>query len=119
MRSQNPFTHKTLPVGSIARIWNGWTSKQNEQAFEKVLTTQAIPEIEKRRPSGYLGIQVMKREEENEVVFTTIMWFNSIFAVKEFAGENYEAAHIDRKIRPLLLRFDQRSTHSNVIHSTF
>jgi hypothetical protein len=104
---------------SIARIWHGWTSRKNANAFEKVLITQAIPGIEKNKPSGYLGIQVLRRDLDNEVEFTTIMWFTSLSAVKEFAGEDYETAHIDPQVKPLLLRYDKKSLHSNVIHSTF
>ena len=41
---------------SIARIWRGWTTHDNAEQFEQILTTQAIPGIEKNKPSGYLGI---------------------------------------------------------------
>lgn len=104
--------------GTIARIWHGWTSIENAEAFETILTTQAIPEIEKNRTAGYIGIQVLRRQLQDEVEFTTIMWFSSIVAVKEFAGDDYERAHVDPEVRPLLLRYDNRPKHTGVVHST-
>lgn len=41
----------------------------------------------------------------------TITLFDSIEAVKEFAGEDYEIAVVPPPARKLLSRFDARSTH--------
>jgi hypothetical protein len=100
---------------TIARIWRGWTSKENADKFQKTLTDEAIPSIESNKPKGCLGIQVLKRETGEEVEFTTIMLFNSLSAIKEFAGEDYEAAHIDPKVKPLLLRYDGRAVHHETL----
>jgi len=75
----------------------------------------AIPSIEENKPKGCLGIQVLRRDSGKEVEFTTIMLFNSLSAVKEFAGEDYEAAHLDPKVRPLLLRYDDRVAHHETL----
>jgi hypothetical protein len=42
------------------------------------------------------------------------MWFDSIDAVRAFAGEDYEAAVVPPKARALLSRFDARSQHYEV-----
>jgi len=103
----------------IARIWHGWTKKENAAKFEKVLVFEAIPSINKNKPEGLKGIQVLKLETENEIEFTTIMWFDTIDSVKEFAGEDYETAHIDPNVKPLLLRYDKKSAHHQIIHNGF
>jgi hypothetical protein len=56
----------------------------------------------------------LRRSLENEVEFVTIMWFDSIEAVRSFAGEHYEAAVVPTKARALLSRFDARSQHYEV-----
>jgi hypothetical protein len=43
------------------------------------------------------------------------MWFDSLDAVKAFAGEDFEAAVVPPSARELLLRFDARSAHYNVL----
>jgi hypothetical protein len=100
---------------TITRIWRGWTSKENADKFQKTLADEAIPSIESNKPKGCLGIQVLRRETGEEVEFTTIMLFNSLSAIKEFAGEDYEAAHIDPKVKPLLLRYDGRVVHHETL----
>jgi hypothetical protein len=56
----------------------------------------------------------LRRSLEDEVEFVTIMWFDSIEAVRTFAGEDYEAAVVPPKARALLSRFDARSQHYEV-----
>jgi hypothetical protein len=102
---------------TITRIWRGWTSQENAAAFEKTLTEIAIPGIEKNKPNGCLAIQLLKRASGTEVEFTTIMLFNSIDAVKAFAGEDYASAHVDPEVKPLLLRYDVRVAHHETLYT--
>lgn len=101
---------------SIARIWHGWTTQQNAAELERILTQEAIPSINENKPAGLRGIQLLQRTVGKEVEFTTIMWFDNLEAVKEFAGEKYETAHIDPNVKPLLLRYDKKSTHHRMLY---
>ncbi|UCE08376.1 MAG: hypothetical protein JSW07_10300, partial [bacterium] len=51
---------------------------------------------------------------KEEVEFIVIMWFDSLGAVKEFAGEDYERAYVPSKARQVLARFDEHSQHYEV-----
>ncbi|HEY0428615.1 MAG TPA: hypothetical protein VGC76_12610 [Pyrinomonadaceae bacterium] len=95
----------------ISRIWRGWTTYQNAEAYESVLTTEILPGIAQRNIAGYRGAHLLRRELENEVEFITIMWFDSLEAVRKFAGENYEVAVVPPKGERLLSRFDAKSAH--------
>jgi hypothetical protein len=101
----------------IARIWRGWTTKANAVTFERLLQEEILPSIMKNDPKGIREIQLLKHEAANEVEFTTIILFDSLEAVKAFAGEDYEAAHIDPRVGNLLSRFDKRVTHREVSFS--
>ena len=57
---------------------------------------------------------MLRREVGAEVEFVTIMLFDSLSAVREFAGENYEVAVVPEKARAVLARFDERSQHYEV-----
>jgi hypothetical protein len=48
------------------------------------------------------------------VEFVTIMWFDSLDAVRAFAGPDYETAVVPPKAQTLLLRYDTRSAHYSV-----
>ena len=98
----------------ISRIWHGWTVPANADAYESLLKSEIFVGIQNRQISGYRGIQLLRRDVEDEVEFVTIMWFDSIDAIRDFAGEDYEVAVVPPKAQKLLARFDQRSQHYEV-----
>ena len=98
----------------IARIWHGWTTPQNADKYETLLKEEIFVGIQDRHILGFKGIQLLRREINGEVEFVTIMTFESLDAVREFAGEDYEQAIVPAKARAVLSRFDQRSQHYEI-----
>jgi antibiotic biosynthesis monooxygenase (ABM) superfamily enzyme len=98
----------------INRIWHGWTTPANADAYEHLLLEEVIPGIESRHVIGFNSIQVLRRDGGDEVEFVTIMSFDSFEAVKEFAGEDYEASYVPDEAREVLARFDERAQHYDV-----
>ncbi|CAG1016363.1 hypothetical protein ANAEL_05582 [Anaerolineales bacterium] len=98
----------------ISRIWHGYTTPANADAYETLLKSEIFTGIRGRNIQGFQEIQLFRRELEKEVEFITVMWFDSIEAVRIFAGEDYEAAVVPPKARALLSRFDDRSQHYEV-----
>ena len=101
----------------IARIWHGYTSKHNAGIYENLLKEEIFPGIEEKNVKGYKGIQLLRRDLETEEEFTTIMWFDSIESVKQFAGDDYETAYVPAKARMVLARFDTSSIHYELRHN--
>jgi antibiotic biosynthesis monooxygenase (ABM) superfamily enzyme len=103
----------------IARIWHGWTTPDNAAAYQRVLTGTVLPDIGSRAIPGYRGAHVLRRplDEQNEVEFITIMWFDSIDNVRDFVAGDYERAHVPDIARAVLKRFDARSAHYDAIQS--
>ena len=98
----------------ISRIWHGWTTPEKADLYEELLKSEIFIGIGNRKIEGYKGIQLFRRNVENEVEFITVMWFDSIDAVRAFAGEDYEACVVPPKARAILSRFDARSQHYEV-----
>lgn len=99
----------------IGRVWRGWTDRHNAAAYEQLLRSEILPGIAGRGIPGYQGIHLLRRDLEDGVEFMTIMWFDSLDAVRAFAGMDYEAAVVPSKARQLLSNFDYRSAHYEVI----
>jgi heme-degrading monooxygenase HmoA len=97
----------------IARIWNGWTSAENADAYEEFLRTTMFPSI--HGVDGFVGADLLRRSDGDEVAFVTITRFESLDAVRRFAGEDYEVAVIEPEARALLTRFDERSEHYELV----
>jgi antibiotic biosynthesis monooxygenase (ABM) superfamily enzyme len=98
----------------ISRVWHGWTTPQNADAYEKLLHTQIFPGILARKAAGFRKIELFRRTAGAEVEFITVMWFDTLDAVKAFAGEDYETAVVPPAARAVLARFDARSQHYEV-----
>lgn len=95
----------------IIRIWHGWTTPANADVYEELLLDEVIVGIQDRHIPGFRNIQVLRRAHHDEVEFVTIMSFDSLDAVREFAGEDYEACVVPPAAREVLARFDERSQH--------
>ncbi|UCD45019.1 MAG: antibiotic biosynthesis monooxygenase [Candidatus Bathyarchaeota archaeon] len=98
----------------ISRIWHGWTTPENADAYESLLKGEIFQGIQSREITGYRGIHLLRRDHGDEVEFVTIMWFDNVEAVRSFAGEDYEVAVVPEKARTVLSRFDGRSQHYEV-----
>ena len=100
----------------ISRLWHGWTTRENASAYEHLLRREVLPGI--HRVQGFQGAQLLRRDGEKEVEFVTITLFESMQAVREFAGQDYEAAVVPPEARKLLSRFDLRSAHYETVFRT-
>jgi heme-degrading monooxygenase HmoA len=98
----------------ISRIWHGWTTSGQADEYEALLKEEIFVGIQNRDIRGFRGIQLLRREVGKEVEFVTIMAFDSLDAVREFAGEDYEVAVVPEKARAVLSRFDERSQHYEI-----
>jgi antibiotic biosynthesis monooxygenase (ABM) superfamily enzyme len=98
----------------IGRIWHGYTTPENADTYEALLKEEIFIGIRNRHISGFEEIQLFRRDLGEEVEFVTIMWFDSIESVREFAGEDYEVAVVPPKARAVLSHFDERSQHYEV-----
>jgi antibiotic biosynthesis monooxygenase (ABM) superfamily enzyme len=99
----------------ICRLWRGWTTPENADAYQRIVHGEVIPGIEARKIPGFRHIDLMKHDLGEEVEFQTLMWFDTLDAIKAFTGEDYEASHVPPRARAVLTRFDERAAHYEVI----
>jgi len=100
----------------IARIWHGWTSRENAEKYEKLLREEVLLEIARRSIPGYKGAEIFIREADNdEMEFITFLRFETLDAVKIFAGKDYEQPVIPPECRRLLKRHSERSRHYRIV----
>jgi hypothetical protein len=100
---------------TVCRLWCGWTTPENADAYERIVRGEVIPGIEARKIPGFRHIDLMKRNCGEEVEFQTLMWFDSLESIKTFMGEDYSVSHVPAQARAVLSRFDQRAAHFDVL----
>lgn len=99
----------------IARLWHGYTKPEDAPTYHDMLLKRILPGI--HRIAGYKGSYVLRRDAGEEAEFITITFWESLDAIREFAGPDYERCVIAPDAAPLLTRHDERSTHYDSIRS--
>lgn len=93
----------------ITRVWRGWTSSEAADDYEEFLLTELFPAM--RSIPGFVGGDVLRRVDGNEVAFITLTHFKSIDDVRAFAGDDFEVPVIEPRAGELLAHYDDRALH--------
>ena len=96
----------------IARLWRGWTSLENADAYEKLLREQVLPGL--RQIDGYRGGYILRQEGSDEVEFVVLNLFDSLEALQAFAGPDYTVPVFEPEARQLLAKVEPRAHHYEV-----
>ena len=102
----------------IIRIWNGTTTADNADSYEQLLNNVVFPGIAQKQVEGYLGIQLLKKAQGDEVNFITIMRFENLESVKQFAGEDYEKSYVIDQAKALLKQYDAKVAHYELVYNS-
>jgi antibiotic biosynthesis monooxygenase (ABM) superfamily enzyme len=93
----------------ITRLWRGWTVPENAQAYADFLLGSLFPSM--REIDGFLDADVLQRRDGDEVAFVTLTRFDSLDAIRAFAGDDYELPVLEPEALALLSRYDERAAH--------
>jgi len=97
----------------IARMWRGETTRESADAYYRHLIGNVMPLLNKI--SGHRGAYVLCREMGHKVEFMVITLWESMEAIREFAGNTPDNAVVEPPARALLTDFDQLVRHYTVI----
>jgi antibiotic biosynthesis monooxygenase (ABM) superfamily enzyme len=93
----------------ITRLWRGWTSREDADAYEQFLLTELFPSL--GGIPGFRGADVLRRPDGREVAFVTLTRFDSLDAIRAFAGDDYEVPVLEPEALRLLSRYEERALH--------
>jgi len=96
----------------IARVWRGWTKTENADAYEKLLREVVYPGLQKI--TGYRGGYIFRQNIAEEAEFVTVNLFESLEAVKAFAGPDYDMPVFEPEARSLLSKVEPTARHYEV-----
>lgn len=96
----------------IARLWKGWTTPQHADAYERLLRERVLPGL--HSIDGFRGGYVLRDDGEDEVEFAVLNLFDSLDAVRAFAGPDYAVPVFEPEARDLLFRVEPLAHHYKV-----
>lgn len=101
----------------VARHWRGWTRVADADAYEDLLKNRVLPAL--RGIEGYEGGYILRNDGPLEVEFVVVNLFDSLEAVKRFAGPEYTVPVFEPEAKRLLSRIELIAAHYEVRASTF
>jgi hypothetical protein len=96
----------------IARLWKGWTTLENADAYERLLREKVLPGLQ--QIDGYRGGYVLRKDGDQEVEFAVLNLFESFDALRMFAGPDYEIPVFEPEARLLLSKVEPIARHYEV-----
>jgi Antibiotic biosynthesis monooxygenase len=96
----------------IARHWRGWTKPQDADEYEKLLKDRVLPGL--KAIPGYQAGYVLRKDGSQESEFVVINLFDSMDAVRQFAGPDYAVPVFEPEAKRLLFRVEPVAVHYEV-----
>jgi heme-degrading monooxygenase HmoA len=97
----------------IARFWTAKTSQAQAPIYTDHLKNNVLATL--REVDGYVGARLLERETDGGVEIVVITFWRSLDSVRKFAGDDIERAVVSDEIAHLLLCYDQRVRHYEVV----
>jgi hypothetical protein len=101
----------------IKRIWHGWATRGNADQYQKLLCEEVFPGIEAKKFSGLLGIELLRRDYDEEVEFILTLSFDSLKNVIDFQERDCPRCHVPEKALKMLKRWEQVPSHYEEVES--
>ena len=100
----------------IVRTWRCQPHPAQVDAYYAYLTGVVFAGLTKIE--GHRGAQLLRREADGQVEFVAVSYWDTVAAIKEYAGENIDLAMVKPEARAMLAWFDEAVYHYDLLHST-
>lgn len=109
------YIFKPSPPGTtmIARTWRGAVPAERADAYHDYLLRTGIPDY--RATAGNMGVYVLRRVESGVAHFMIVTLWESIEAVRRFAGDDPARARYYPKDAEFLLELPAEAEHYDVL----
>ena len=98
----------------IVRVWRGWTSVADATAYAKHAIERVFPSLEKIE--GFRGGTLLQRSEEGRTEFVVVTKWDSLTAVRRFAGQDVSRAVIEPAALRVLSEYDTVVRHYELVN---
>ena len=97
----------------IARAWHGAVPQGKAEAYFEFLSRVALPDY--HATPGNRGVLVLRRKEGTVAHFLLLSFWESLEAIRAFAGADVERARYYPEDPAFLLEMEPRVTHYEVL----
>ena len=97
----------------ISRHWRGLARPERAAEYEQHLRDETFPQL--GQLTGFLGASILRRALDGAVEFLVISRWDSLEAIALFAGADLEAAVVPPKVQAMMIEYDRRARHYEVV----
>src|ERR1700733_11024375 len=97
----------------ISRQWRGVARSERAQDYIRHLRTETFPAL--RKIPGFVDASILSRTLATGVEFQIVTRWDSIDSIVKFAGEDAEASVVSAQVVEMMLEFDPRAEHFEVV----
>ena len=97
----------------IARMWRGFAIRERADDYVEHLRESVVPEL--RQIDGFRGVYLLRRSSSDDVEIVVLTFWESMKAIRTFAGENPEVAVVAPAARPLFRKYDAEVQHFEIV----
>jgi heme-degrading monooxygenase HmoA len=95
----------------IVREWRAWA--RNADAYASHFRRNVLPELQAL--GGFLGASLLQHQNDGVIELLVLSRWSSMDAIREFAGDDVSRAVVEQEAIAVLLRYDQRVKHYEVL----
>jgi heme-degrading monooxygenase HmoA len=99
----------------IARMWRGSAIRERADDYVKHLQQSVVPEL--RQINGFKEVYLLRLDSSEDVEFVVLTLWESMEAIRKFAGENPEVAVVAPAARVLFREYDAEVNHFEIVLS--
>jgi heme-degrading monooxygenase HmoA len=99
----------------ISRHWKGVAKPGQAEAYVRHLTSETFPSL--ARIPGFIRASILKRNLETGTEFQIVTVWESLDAIKAFAGREPDVAVVPTIVRAMMSSYDQRVVHYEIIEN--
>jgi heme-degrading monooxygenase HmoA len=96
----------------IARMWRGWTRREDADEYGAYIEETGMDEY--RRTPGNQGAWLLRRDDGDRTEFVTLSFWDSLDAIRGFAGDDVERAVYYPEDERFLVEHEDTVTHWQV-----
>jgi heme-degrading monooxygenase HmoA len=97
----------------ISRHWRALARREHAEAYVAHLRGETFPQLE--RIPGFMDATILRRSVERGVEFLVVTRWQSLRAIQAFAGADAEVAVLPEKVDRMMLEYDRRARHYEVV----
>lgn len=98
----------------ILRMWRARATVEKSGDYIEHATEKVFPAL--RAIEGHRGAYLLQRAVDSAIEFVVLTLWDSMEAVRKFAGAKPEKAVVEPQARAVLTAFDESVTHFEVVH---